>query len=295
MFNDTDSFYFSWSGDLTNSVQRQQKQKQEYGRQHEQSSSASTDIRLVPLWKRVDDRFFWNKFMLKSLIETFDVTTPTNQGNPNTAEEDLSAYSHSWVLPIIQGFVQIEKCYFDLNETSPVGSATKQFSTEGPDNVPLHKPNSQTNLSAMLNGRDYYLMTIISRRSRFRAGTRYKKRGVDENGRCANYVETEQIFAYGTHTVSFVCVRGSVPLFWSQLGNKYRPPPRLERTDSENRKAFRAHFEEEWRTYGNNLVSVNLIEHTGREKILNDAFMEHVIKLNDERLTFVTFDFHDYW
>ena len=36
-------------------------------------------------------------------------------------------------------------------------------------------------------------ITLISRRSRHRAGTRYKRRGVDEEGYVANYVETEQV------------------------------------------------------------------------------------------------------
>lgn len=74
-----------------------------------------------------------------------------------------------------------------------------------------------------------YTMILISRRSRHRAGTRYKRRGVDDSGKCANYVETEQIFEYSSHVVSFVQVRGSVPVFWSQPGYKYRPPPQLDK------------------------------------------------------------------
>jgi hypothetical protein len=74
-----------------------------------------------------------------------------------------------------------------------------------------------------------FTISLISRRSRFRAGTRYKRRGVDESGKCANYVETEQIITYHQHQVSFVQVRGSVPVYWSQPGHKYRPPPRLDR------------------------------------------------------------------
>lgn len=58
---------------------------------------------------------------------------------------------------------------------------------------------------------------------------RYKRRGVDDDGHCANYVETEQIISYHNHQVSFVQVRGSVPVYWSQPGYKYRPPPRLDR------------------------------------------------------------------
>jgi len=37
---------------------------------------------------------------------------------------------------------------------------------------------------------------LISRRSRYRAGTRYRTRGVDEKGYVANYVETEQILGF---------------------------------------------------------------------------------------------------
>jgi len=38
-----------------------------------------------------------------------------------------------------------------------------------------------------------------------------------------------QILEFSNHVVSFVQVRGSVPLFWSQTGIKYKPPPRIDR------------------------------------------------------------------
>ena len=38
-----------------------------------------------------------------------------------------------------------------------------------------------------------------------------------------------QILEFANHVVSFVQVRGSVPLFWSQTGIKYKPPPRIDR------------------------------------------------------------------
>ena len=60
-------------------------------------------------------------------------------------------------------------------------------------------------------------------------GTRYRRRGIDETGACANYVETEQIIQTSEHTVSFVQVRGSMPVFFTQPGIKYKPPPRLEK------------------------------------------------------------------
>lgn len=58
---------------------------------------------------------------------------------------------------------------------------------------------------------------------------RYKRRGVDEHGHVANYVETEQVLSFMQHQMSFTVVRGSVPVYWSQPGYKYRPPPRIDR------------------------------------------------------------------
>lgn len=38
-----------------------------------------------------------------------------------------------------------------------------------------------------------------------------------------------QMLQFTNHIVSFVQVRGSVPLYWSQTGIKYKPPPRIEK------------------------------------------------------------------
>lgn len=58
---------------------------------------------------------------------------------------------------------------------------------------------------------------------------RYKRRGINEDGNVANYVETEQILSFGEHQMAFFQIRGSVPVYWSQPGFKYRPPPRIDR------------------------------------------------------------------
>lgn len=60
---------------------------------------------------------------------------------------------------------------------------------------------------------------------------RYKRRGVDKNGNVANYVETEQLIHVHNHTLSFVQTRGSVPVFWSQVGYRYNPRPRLDKSE----------------------------------------------------------------
>ena len=61
-------------------------------------------------------------------------------------------------------------------------------------------------------------ITLVARRSRHFAGTRYLKQGVTDNGKVANDVEIEQIVesvAAGRIT-SHVQVRGSIPVFWTQ-------------------------------------------------------------------------------
>jgi hypothetical protein len=70
-----------------------------------------------------------------------------------------------------------------------------------------------------------FSVTIISRRSRLFAGTRYLKRGINEAGCTANDVETEQILHdksassnHSLHFTSHVQMRGSIPVHWAQEG-----------------------------------------------------------------------------
>ncbi|XP_005110489.1 phosphatidylinositide phosphatase SAC2 [Aplysia californica] len=181
MYNDSDFFYYSDNFDLTNSLQRQ--------------NSSDYDS-TTAMWKKADERFFWNKHMLLELMETND------------------PLADHWMLPVIQGYVQMETCIMDFDEDKKASpsemTSSAEFSTKKLE--PLG-----------------YNISIISRRSRHRAGTRSRKRGLNSNGACANYVETEQIIEFSPHLVSFVQVRGSIPVFWSQSGFKYRPPPRLDK------------------------------------------------------------------
>lgn len=117
---------------------------------------------------------------------------------------------------------------------------------------------------------------------------------MDEKGNCANYVETEQILSFRHHQLSFTQVRGSVPIYWSQPGYKYRPPPRLDRGAAETQQAFELHFTKELSIY-ERVCIVNLVEQSGKEKLIGDNYAEHVIKYNNEHIIYVTFDFHDYW
>ncbi|KAI8592593.1 SacI homology domain-containing protein [Geranomyces variabilis] len=73
-------FYFSNTFEITNTLQRQ-----------------TVDAnRASPLWQRADERFFWNRFMHKRLID-FGRTRP---------DDDLS----NFILPIMCGFIAIKEC-----------------------------------------------------------------------------------------------------------------------------------------------------------------------------------------
>lgn len=88
----------------------------------------------------------------------------------------------------------------------------------------------------MINGK-LFDFVLISRRNVLRAGTRFNMRGIDEKGNVANFVETEQIVHYGDYRCSFVQIRGSIPLAWSQLPNlKYKPAFKI--AENENHVNF---------------------------------------------------------
>ncbi|KAM6583675.1 hypothetical protein CsatB_010677 [Cannabis sativa] len=162
----------------------------------------------------------------------------------------------------------------------------------------------QASLSA--SGRDFKL-TLIARRSRHYAGTRYLKRGVNEKGRVANDVETEQIVfedlpdGFPVQISSVVQNRGSIPLFWSQETSRLniKPDIILSKKD-QNYEATRLHFENLVKRYGNPIIILNLIktqEKRPRESILRTEFANAIDFINkdlseESRLRFLHWDLH---
>ncbi|MES1919631.1 Phosphatidylinositide phosphatase SAC1 [Bonamia ostreae] len=154
------------------------------------------------------------------------------------------------------------------------------------------------------------LFTIISRRSVRRDGMRLLSRGIDEKGNVSNFVETETILQRDVEPkndelvtmnfVSFVCCRGSIPLFWKQKQDLSRKPAILLNKDkNKNLKAFRAHIEN-LKSYGD-LVLVNLVDSSGREKVLGEEYLDVVDRYNSEldgkegfgrKVEYIGFDFH---
>ncbi|KAK5574627.1 hypothetical protein RB653_009880 [Dictyostelium firmibasis] len=133
--------------------------------------------------------------------------------------------------------------------------------------------------------------TLISRRNLNRSGTRYNVRGIDKKGNVANNVETEQIIEINENTfTSFVQVRGSIPLLWSQFPTlKYKPSVKFYGDEKENSQALEQHFKQLHQIYGPTTV-VNLIDRKGSELKLGEAYEQRVKNLKD--VHYVWFDFH---
>jgi len=93
-------------------------------------------------------------------------------------------------------------------------------------------------------------------------GTRFNSRGIDEEGNCANQVESEQLIEFtGKNSVTsyaFLQVRGSVPIYWEQDGVK--PKVKVSRNYQSSGDAFLKHSEGIFRDYnGNSYTAVNLM------------------------------------
>ncbi|SCU97662.1 LANO_0E16600g1_1 [Lachancea nothofagi CBS 11611] len=138
---------------------------------------------------------------------------------------------------------------------------------------------------------------LVTRRSIFRAGTRYFRRGIDADGNVANFNETEQFLVVqgGAHSenlelFSFLQTRGSVPVYWGEINNlKYKP--NLVVGENSSLDATAKHFNQQKDLYGDNYL-VNLVNQKGHELPVKNSYESSVNALNDPKIHYVYFDFH---
>jgi hypothetical protein len=150
------------------------------------------------------------------------------------------------------------------------------------------------------------VFVLTSRRSRFRAGTRYFSRGIDEAGNVSNFNETEQtiilndsaskgpvsytgdggvqydqlkkVTGQDAQTLSYVQTRGSVPVYWAEVNNlHYIPDLQIRGVDSALVSAQK-HFDQQIDIYGDQWL-VNLVNQKGREKRVKEAYEQMVRNL----------------
>jgi len=147
-------------------------------------------------------------------------------------------------------------------------------------------------------------LTLVSRLSCRRAGTRFNARGIDDDGNVANFVESETIF-WSPEGIcfSYVQVRGSVPIFWEQQSGLLPGQQKITitRSTEATQPAFDKHFERLEYEYGSVHV-VNLLSNEKHgEAELSSRYHYHITQspLNrnteqdgHELLRETAYDFH---
>ncbi|KIW94269.1 uncharacterized protein Z519_05585 [Cladophialophora bantiana CBS 173.52] len=229
----------------------------------------------------LDPMYFWNRRLLGPFMD---------------ARQD------SFMTPILQGFVgqrifTVTKAGPENPQSACVVDAEHGEQSAGVQHAINH---AKQGLASISNDMQSYLLTLISRRSVKRSGLRYLRRGLDDEGNCANAVETEQILSApdwspSRRIRSFVQIRASIPLYFSQSPYSLKPTPMLHQSPSKNDAAMKKHFQDLRRRYGGVQV-VCLVDKHGPEVIIGDAFEKKVHSLQEsnqlEDVLYEWFDFH---
>jgi len=141
-----------------------------------------------------------------------------------------------------------------------------------------------------------FRFALVSRRSRYRAGTRYFTRGIDEKGNVANFNETEQIVILqsssgNSSVLCFVQIRGSIPLFWTEVNNlRYIPDLQIMEFPA-TLSVLRIHLQNQIDKYGA-LHIINLVKQKGREKPIKDTLEHYISQANMPHVSYDYFDFN---
>ena len=232
--------YFSYSFDLTNTFQRQS--------QLEPS---------VPLWKRADDRFFWNRFVQSDLID-FRISGTRHQQGQQTGVDP-------YILPVMYGMMEIITTRVKstpltlvlITRRSRHRAGTRYFS-RGIDEDGHVSNFNETEQIIILND-------SASGLGGFAGG------GGMQNGKVGGSGGKE------VQIMSYVQTRGSVPVFWAEVNTLHYTPKLQIRGVETAVSAAQAHFAEQIRLYGDNYL-VNLVKRKGREQRVKEAY-EQMIKM----------------
>lgn len=237
------SMYFSYSLDLTNSFQRQS-----------QGDAA------LPMWKRADDRFFWNRFIQSDLID-FSLGEHDSTGIRYGPQPGVDPF----ILPVMYGMLRITPAkvkatsftFALISRRSRHRAGTRYFS-RGIDEHGNVSNYNETEQVVILNDTTGGLAGFAGGESM-------------TNGKASKSGQDLQVLA-------FVQTRGSVPVYWAEV-NDLQYTPRLQIRGVETAvEAARKHFTQQIQTYGENYV-VNLVNQKGREARVKAAYEQLVRSL----------------
>jgi len=217
---------------------------------------------------------------------TYDLTRSlqinlTKKNKGNNQHVTLDEHFH-WNQALTRNFVQLSS---NNNNNKQVDSAVNQCT------VPVIRGFVQIKNVTLNNGKSFKF-ALVSRLSHKRVGTRYFTRGIDQEGNAANYAETEQIVELENQQwLSFVQIRGSIPVHWSQKPClKYQPKIKIsEKKDSF--KGLKKHFDELLGRY-KSVTIVNLVKATGSENVLAEMFQKTTEQYSNKNVHYNHYDFH---
>jgi len=165
----------------------------------------------------------------------------------------LGSLADRWIIPVIDGFISINQCHIQVS---------------------------------------HFVYVLISRRECERTGTRFNTRGADPLGFTANYVETESMVIYLDNVSSFVQIRGSIPLLWTQFDKTLKPKPTVQVASLFSRSVLRTHLQTQLDLYGPQVL-VSLIDQQGGEHPLGEEYETQVRLWANPYVFYFPFDFHE--
>ena len=145
-------------------------------------------------------------------------------------------------------------------------------------------------------------LTLIARKDIRRSGMRFLIRGANHEGAVANCVEIEEILTYKDNDNliinSFVQLRGSIPLIWTQEPTvKLNPKIEISKDFAENYNAFSNHIMELIDRY-DSVHCINLIDKKKDQQMIGKEYEKLVLEYkskepkNGKNVDYSWFDFH---
>ncbi|KAI7490793.1 SDA1-domain-containing protein [Hortaea werneckii] len=265
LYFSTSGFYFSYDDDISATLM--------------QPDDSDTTTASVPLCKRFNEDYYWNKHLQHSFID---------------------AGQYAYALPLLHGFVG-QRAFCVLRDQE-IGNGVVPKSPLKTESSLANPENTETLQEEEKANREELLLTLISRRSANRAGLRYLRRGADDAGHVANAVETEQILSPQSKDkkgkiFSLLQVRGSIPLFFYQSPYSFKPQPVLHGSEATNSVVLKRHLDKLTKHY-ENVHCACLVDKHGTEKVVGEAFERQMQLLNATqdpnqcKSGFEWFDFH---
>lgn len=284
--------YFSYGADLTLTTQA----LAELASKKNDGKDASSSSPVPPtLFSRADPKVWWNRALCEPLL---------------SSEMGKSAGLAPFVVPFICG---------SFGQAGPFEVSMAAAAAKGASDA-----SSSSSSSSPPSPDALVTLTLIARRATSRPGVRHWRRGADAEGAVANFVETEQIAEVVRLTksntsaadastssatsaapaklsrdplpsvASFVQVRGSIPLLWSQVPElTYKPPTKVAPATASG-AAFSKHARSLTERYGD-VLALNLANAHGSEGLLGEAYASLASgerERNPKSLKLVQFDFH---